>query len=282
MALPPAVPARLVAPDASAWSSTSTAAASPTSSGCRCTTRCRSASTSGSVGGVLPTEWLQEHLCGDPCLRDERPALVRRLLHHRLRRALPDRADHRRRAVGAQARGVAAAGCAATSPSTSAPSSVYIVYPMAPPWMASEEGYIDEALPGSPAAAGATSGWAGSTWSSRASATRSPRCPRCTPASRSWSRCTASGGCARRCGGCSCSTRSRCPSALVYYAEHYVVDILAGAVLAGAGDGRRAGCGSGGDRDSGRSTTSPGECRRPHRGRRCRCVLGRWARLSPQ
>ena len=36
---------------------------------------------------------------------------------------------------------------------------VYIVYPMAPPWMASEDGYIDEAIcRGSPAAAGADLG----------------------------------------------------------------------------------------------------------------------------
>ncbi len=73
------------------------------------------------------------------------------------------------------------------------------------------EGYIGADLPRHhrPGLA-RRSAWTGSTWSCRASATRSPRCRRCTPASRSWSRCTASGGCARRCAGCWCSIRWRC------------------------------------------------------------------------
>ncbi len=63
---------------------------------------------------ALPTERLQDAWCGDPCLKDSEPALVRRLLHHRLRHALPGRADHRRGAVGAQARASGCCGCAAT------------------------------------------------------------------------------------------------------------------------------------------------------------------------
>ena len=161
-------------------------------------------------GGVLPTEWLQERLVRRPVPEGERPALVRRLLHHRLRLALPDRPDHRGGAVGARARASGCCGCAATSPSTSArwssTSSTRWRRRGWPPSRATST----PTCPGSPAAAGPTSGWTASTWSSRASATRSPRCRRCTPASRSWSRCTASGGCARRCAGCWCSTRSPC------------------------------------------------------------------------
>ena len=42
--------------------------------------------------------------------------------------------------------------------------------------------------------------------------------------------------------------------ALVYYAEHYVVDVLAGAVLAGAGDGRLRAVGAAAGAAAGRST----------------------------
>ena len=141
----------------------------------------------------------------------ERPALVRRLLHHRLRQPLPDRADHRRGAVGPQPRGVAALDAPLRRHQLRRPrlstSSTRWHRRGWPPRRATST----RPSPGSPDAAGATSAWAGSTSSSRASATRSPRCRRCTPASRSWWRCTASGGCARRCGTCSSSTRSPCP-----------------------------------------------------------------------
>ena len=53
VALPPAVRRATGRSRWSAWSSTSTAAASPTSSGCRCTSRCRSASTSGSAAACF-------------------------------------------------------------------------------------------------------------------------------------------------------------------------------------------------------------------------------------
>ena len=146
-----------------------------------------------------------------PVPAGERPALVRRLLHHRLRQPLPDRADHRRGAVGPQARGVAALDAPLRRRSTSAPWSATSSTRWRRRGWPPRRATSTRPSRGSPAAAGATSAWAASTWSSRASATRSPRCPRCTPASPSWWRCTASGGCARRCDSCSCSTRSPCP-----------------------------------------------------------------------
>ncbi len=59
---------------------------------------------------------------------------------------------------------------------------VYILYPMAPPWLAADEGYLPPTWSGSPGAAGRT--WASTTsaWPFRESATRWPRCRRCTPA----------------------------------------------------------------------------------------------------
>ena len=53
-------------------------------------------------GGHLPTEVLQHALVRQPVRPGERPAVVRPVLHHRLRLPLRHRADHRGRAVGAQ------------------------------------------------------------------------------------------------------------------------------------------------------------------------------------
>ena len=81
----------------------------------RRTTRCRSASTSGCSGAPSRRCALQQAWCGEPCLEDPAAALVRRPAHHRLRVALPRRADPGRRAVGAQPARVGRAGCVATS-----------------------------------------------------------------------------------------------------------------------------------------------------------------------
>ena len=142
-ALPPAVPARLVAADASGWSSTSTAAVSPTSSACRCTTRCRSGSTSGSV---------RRH----PADRVAPGAPVRRPV----RASEPTRAGttwcSRRSTPSHFLTGLTIAAVLWVRNRSEwvlwmrrylainfGALVVYIVYPMAPPWMASEEGFIE-------------------------------------------------------------------------------------------------------------------------------------------
>ena len=80
---------------------------------------------------------------------------------------------------------------------------VYIVYPMAPPWMASEQGFIDAAAApadrprlGRPRPRPLRPGPPGRRQPGRGDAVPARR------HRRSWSRCTASGGCARRCGSC--------------------------------------------------------------------------------
>ena len=108
----------------------------------------------------------------------------------------------------------------------------YLAYPTAPPWLASKDGLLGRS-PGSPAEAGPSSESTGRTWSCTAWATRSPRCPRCTPASPRlvafWA-----------------VSRLRSPwrwllllypvamgVALCYFGEHYVVDEIAGVLVAG-------------------------------------------------
>jgi len=96
--------------------------------------------------GTLPTVWLQERLCGDPCLRESEPRwfdvffttvyashfltglTIAAVLWVRKRE---EWLRWMRRYVAIN---FGALVC-------------YIVYPMAPPWMASEEGYIPEAIP---------------------------------------------------------------------------------------------------------------------------------------
>ena len=211
-------------------SSTSTAAAWPTSSGCRSTSRCRSTSTTGSAAATCPTQLLQEAWCGEPCLTASDAALVRRVLHHRLRHPLRHRPDRRGGAVDAQPPRVALWMRRYVVISDGA-LAIYIAYPMAPPWMASQR-RVHRRLP----APDHRPRWGDIGLdrlrpSCRASATRSPRCRPCTPASRSWWRPTPSCDCAPGGAGCWCSTHWRCV-ALVYYAEHYVIDILAGGLLA--------------------------------------------------
>ena len=200
------------------------------------TSRCRSPSTPGWAAGCCRRSGCRTRL--RQAVRPlQRPALVRRPVHHRLHHALRGRPDDRDGAVAAQPREwikwmrrYIGANCAALV--------VYIVYPMAPPWMAWEEGYLPHEVLRITTAAGPTPAWAASTSSSPASATRSPRCRRCTPASRSWSRSTASSGCGRPGGGCSRSTRWLMSFALVYYGEHYVIDIVAGCPPGRRGAGR--------------------------------------------
>jgi membrane-associated phospholipid phosphatase len=98
------------------------------------------------AGGTLPTEWLQRELCGEPCDRDSHPRWYDVLLttvyasHFLVGLTLAavlwirDRAAwlrwmHRYVTINFGAL------------------VVYIVYPMAPPWLASEEGFIEDPLP---------------------------------------------------------------------------------------------------------------------------------------
>jgi membrane-associated phospholipid phosphatase len=97
-------------------------------------------------GGTLPTVWLQEHLCGDPCLRESDPRwydvfFTTVYASHFLTGLtiaavlwVRDREEWLRWMRRYVAINFGALVC-------------YIAYPMAPPWMASEEGYIHEAIP---------------------------------------------------------------------------------------------------------------------------------------
>lgn len=151
-------------------------------------------------GGNLPTEVLQDRLCGDPCLRSDDPRWYDVLLttvyfsHFVLGLGLAFVLWIRDRAAWTawltRYLAINVAGLV-----------IYVLYPMAPPWLAAKEGYIDESLPGSPAAAGRSSGSTGSTSCWRRSATPWPRCRRCTPASRRWWRSGSSLATGHPCGG---------------------------------------------------------------------------------
>ena len=182
-------------------------------------------------GGVLPTEWLQEKLCGDPCDRASHPRWYDVLLttvyasHFLTGLTLAAVLWVRERAAWLRwMRRFVTINFGALV--------VYIVYPMAPPWMASEMGLIEADLPrltgrgwadlglgrldlvlqgvGNPVAA-MPSLHAGIAFMVAMYGIWRLRSPlRCLlslyPLAMSF--------------------------ALVYYAEHYVVDILAGVVLA--------------------------------------------------
>jgi PAP2 superfamily protein len=94
-------------------------------------------------GGTLPTEWLQAQLCGDPCIRATSPAwydvLLTTVYYTHFFAALsiaaflwvrnrPEWVRYMRRYLSLTFMALA----------------VYIVYPMAPPWMASRDGYLTE------------------------------------------------------------------------------------------------------------------------------------------
>ncbi|MXG90518.1 phosphatase PAP2 family protein [Nocardioides flavescens] len=183
-------------------------------------------------GGTLPTELLQRHLCGDPCLRDSPPrwydAYFTTVYASHFLTGLTIAAVLwvRNRAEWLRwMRRYLAINFGALV--------VYLLYPMAPPWMAAQEGFTDAPLTritgrgwadlgigrfdlvlqgvGNPVAA-MPSLHAGITflvamygiWRLRSSL-------RWLLVLYPLSMCVA----------------------LVYYAEHYVVDVLAGAVLAG-------------------------------------------------
>ncbi len=91
--------------------------------------------------GTLPTEWLQAHLCGDPCIRATSPAwydvaLTTVYYTHFFAglsiavylwvRNRPEWIRYMRRYVTLNFVALV----------------IYIVYPMAPPWMASRDGYL--------------------------------------------------------------------------------------------------------------------------------------------
>ena len=97
-------------------------------------------------GGHLPTEVLQRHLCGDPCLRESDPRWYDLFFttvyasHFLTGLTIAAVLWVRKREEWLRwMRRYVAINFGALV--------VYILYPMAPPWMASEEGYIPAALP---------------------------------------------------------------------------------------------------------------------------------------
>ncbi len=92
-------------------------------------------------GGVLPTEWLQAELCGVPCERSEPPrwydvALTTVYYSHfvvSLGVGGVLWARNRTQWIGYMRRYVSLSALALV---------VYVVYPMAPPWMAARDGYL--------------------------------------------------------------------------------------------------------------------------------------------
>jgi membrane-associated phospholipid phosphatase len=98
------------------------------------------------AGGTLPTEWLQRELCGEPCDRDSHPRWYDVLLttvyasHFLVGLTLAAVLWIRDRAAWLRwMRRYVTINFGALV--------VYIVYPMAPPWLASEEGFIGDPLP---------------------------------------------------------------------------------------------------------------------------------------
>ena len=94
-------------------------------------------------GGTLPTEWLQAHLCGDPCIRATSPnwydVLLTTVYYSHFfvgltiaavlwMRNRPEWVRWMRRYLSLNFLALV----------------IYVVYPMAPPWMASRDGYITE------------------------------------------------------------------------------------------------------------------------------------------
>ena len=157
-------------------------------------------------GGTLPTEWLQERLCGSPCDRTSPPhwydVVLTTVYYSHFVVALTiagvlwvrDRGSwvrYMRRYLSLNILALV----------------VYVTYPMAPPWLAVHDGQLRRTWPGSPAAAGTSSEPGPGTRRCPRSATRLPRCPHCMPASPCSSPCTASPGCAVAGAGCCCSIR---------------------------------------------------------------------------
>ena len=148
-------------------------------------------------GGTVPTVTLQQAWCGEPCLKTLPPHWYDVLLttvyasHFLVALTLAgvlwvrnrlEWSRWLRRYITLLFAGLA----------------IYVVYPMAPPWMAARDGYLAE-VPGSPAGAGRRSSSRVSTCTGRrcscgAWATRWPRCPPCTAGSPAWSPSTASPG----------------------------------------------------------------------------------------
>jgi len=97
-------------------------------------------------GGTLPTEWLQRELCGDPCDRGSHPrwydVVLTTVYASHFLTGLTLAAIlwiRQREAWLLWMRRFVIINFGALV--------VYIVYPMAPPWMASEEGYLAAPLP---------------------------------------------------------------------------------------------------------------------------------------
>ena len=183
-------------------------------------------------GGTLPTEWLQANLCGVPCERASQPAwydvalttvyyshffAALSIAAYLWMRDRPEWIRYMRRYLTLTFTALV----------------IYIVYPMAPPWMAAEQGWLAEDVTritargwsvigldrvdlilhgvGNPVAA-MPSLHAGITFLVAGYGIQRLRSPwRWLLALYPLAMCTT----------------------LVYYAEHYVVDVLAGALLAG-------------------------------------------------
>lgn len=97
-------------------------------------------------GGTLPTDWLQRQWCGDPCLRSSSPrwydVLFTTIYYTHFVAGLTVAVVLWLRSRAAWVpwmRRYLVINFAALA--------VYMVYPMAPPWLASKQGYIAETLP---------------------------------------------------------------------------------------------------------------------------------------
>ncbi|MEZ0577966.1 phosphatase PAP2 family protein [Nocardioides sp. MH1] len=94
-------------------------------------------------GGTLPTEWLQHHLCGNPCERSMAPrwydVVLTTVYYSHFFAALAVAAflwkRNRPQWVRYMRRYLTVISLAVVC---------FVVYPMAPPWMASRDGYIGE------------------------------------------------------------------------------------------------------------------------------------------
>lgn len=188
-------------------------------------------------GGTLPTEWLQAHLCGVPCRRTSAPAwydvLLTTVYYSHFFVALtiatvlwmrdrPEWVRYMRRYLSLSFLALA----------------IYIAYPMAPPWMASRDGYLTDDISRITGRGWWDLGHSGSSGGggTHQSISAVGNQVAAMPSLHAGIAILVAAWAIPR-----LPVRWRWPMALypvamsfmlVYYAEHYVVDILAGAVLA--------------------------------------------------
>jgi hypothetical protein len=189
-------------------------------------------------GGVLPTEWLQGHLCGDPCLRSSQPrwydVVLTTVYYSHFFVALgvagwywiSDRAEwsrYMRRYLSITALALV----------------TYIVCPMAPPWMASRDGYISDGIARITGrgwfdlGSGASSGAGGAHQEFSAVGNQVAAMPSLHAALAIFVAFYAMGRLSHGLRWLLLLYPLSMSFMLVYYAEHYVIDVLAGAVCVG-------------------------------------------------